>query len=321
MAVTPAGAPAAEEQHAGDRPRLMLIVNPTATTVTTRRGEQIERVLAGAYDVDTRLTDHPGHATELAAEAVAAGAAVVAVYAGDGTTNEAIRALAGTQTALAHLPGGNASVLARMLGMGADGVKAAERVASLVHAEPQAIDLGYVNGRPFSFTAGIGLDAAVVKLVDADQARKHRFRWGAFWMEAVRLARSEYFVKEPMHPPPPPSRQPTSAPATSPLATAPHSRAARSPPAPCSPASASATCRRSPPAPSARSKPRATPTSSPSPPPPKSASPPNARCQSSSTATTGATSPKPPSPCAPAPCASSASARTDPRSSTRRDET
>jgi len=79
-------------------------------------------------------------------------------------------------------------VLARMLGMGSDGRKAARRVIAL-NGATRAIDLGYVDGRPFAFSAGVGLDAAVVRLVDQDQARKHRFRWGAFWMEAVRVAR------------------------------------------------------------------------------------------------------------------------------------
>ncbi len=50
-----------------------------------------------------------------------------------------------------------------------------------------------VNGRYFAFTAGIGLDAAVVQLVDADLERKQRFRWTAFWLEAVRVARTQYF--------------------------------------------------------------------------------------------------------------------------------
>lgn len=188
--VSPASAPAISET--GRRGRLTLIVNPTATTVSTKRTAQIREVLAERFDVDLHTTTAAGHATEIAQEAVLRGADVVAVYAGDGTTNEAIRALAGTQTALAHLPGGNASVLARMLGMGHDGVKAAQRVAQL--GEPtQTIDLGYVDGRPFAFTVGIGLDAAVVELVDQDLARKHRFRWTAFWMEAVRVARDEYF--------------------------------------------------------------------------------------------------------------------------------
>ncbi|MDO9352936.1 MAG: diacylglycerol kinase family protein [Solirubrobacteraceae bacterium] len=190
-------APAPAATKPSGRGALTLIVNPIATTVSLKHTDQIRAALAERFDVTMVRTEAKGHATDLAQEAVLAGADVVAVYAGDGTTNEAIRALAGTHTALAHLPGGNASVLARMLGMGSDGVKAARRVGQLGHAT-RSIDLGYVDGRPFSFTAGIGLDGAVVKLVDSDLARKHRFRWGAFWMEAVRLAREEYFTADPM---------------------------------------------------------------------------------------------------------------------------
>ncbi|MBJ7473121.1 MAG: hypothetical protein JHD16_17580 [Solirubrobacteraceae bacterium] len=170
-------------------------MNPTATTVSPKGVAQIREALAERFDVDVQMTDAQGHATQIAQEAVLAGADVVAVYAGDGTTNEAIRALAGTQTALAHLPGGSASVLALMLGMGSDGLKAARRVAQLGQAT-RSIDLGYVDGRPFSFTVGIGLDAAVVELVDGDQERKERFRWRAFWMEAVRVAKDQYFAAD-----------------------------------------------------------------------------------------------------------------------------
>ncbi len=191
----PSAAPTPAPVAPGTKGRLTLIVNPTATTVSTKRVGQIKSALGTRFAVDLQLTTAPGHATELAQEAVLAGADVVAVYAGDGTTNEAIRALAGTQTALAHLPGGNASVLARMLGMGSDGLKAARRVAELGGAT-RSIDLGEIDGRPFAFTVGIGLDAAVVELVDGDLARKQRFRWRAFWMEAVRVARAEYFDAE-----------------------------------------------------------------------------------------------------------------------------
>ena len=189
-----AEASAAEPRRPG-RPRAMVIVNPIATTVSEKKTAQIRRALERTYEVDLRVTDGRGHATALAQEAVDAGVDLVAVYAGDGTTNEAIQALAGTDTALAHLPGGNASVLARIVGMGHDGPAAAERVAAR-QGTIRRIDLGDVNDRPFSFTAGIGLDAAVVKLVDADLERKQRFRWTAFWMEAVRVARDEYFGAE-----------------------------------------------------------------------------------------------------------------------------
>lgn len=170
---------------------LRLIVNPTATTVSQRRTEQLSASLSERFEVAVARTDAPGHATELASQAVADGIDVVAVYGGDGTANEAIRALAHSRTALLHLAGGNSSVLARTLGLGADALKAARNVASDASG-PRAIDLGEVNGRPYAFTAGIGLDAAVVQLVDGDVARKHRLRWGAFFTEAIRLARADY---------------------------------------------------------------------------------------------------------------------------------
>lgn len=188
-----APAPSPARGGAPTKSRLTLIVNPTATTVSTKRTGLIRGALSERFEVDLQKTQAQGHATEIAQEAVLGGADVVAVYGGDGTANEAIRALAGTQTALAHLPGGNASVLARQLGMGGDGLKAARRVVQLGGAT-RAIDLGYIDDeRPFSFTVGVGLDAAVVELVDQDLARKHRFRWTAFWAEAVRVARDEYF--------------------------------------------------------------------------------------------------------------------------------
>lgn len=170
---------------------LRLIVNPSATTVTSKRTHELTEVLGRRFEVEVTPTAGPGHATDLAREASLAGTDVVAVFAGDGTTNEAIRALAGTDVALAHLAGGNSNVLARML-LGSDPVKVAERLA-VDDFSVLAIDLGDVDGRPFAFCAGVGLDAAVVRIVDADLARKHRFRWGAFWMEAVRVARADYF--------------------------------------------------------------------------------------------------------------------------------
>lgn len=173
----------------------MLIVNPIATTVSKRHIGEIERILGERFAVDVRITEARGHAIALAQEAVDAGVGLVAVYAGDGTTNEAIQAIAGTGTALAHLPGGSASVLARILGMGGSGPVAARRVVDPA-GRRRAIDLGDVNGRPFAFTAGIGLDAAVVKLVDGDVERKQRLRWTAFWLEAVNTARSQYFGAE-----------------------------------------------------------------------------------------------------------------------------
>ena len=93
---------------------------------------------------------------------------MVVAFGGDGTINEAANGLAGSDTPLTCLPGGATNVYPRMLGLPNDVVDATEhllRVADDWH--PRWVDLGEVNGRLFTFAAGAGLDASVVRRVDA----------------------------------------------------------------------------------------------------------------------------------------------------------
>jgi diacylglycerol kinase family enzyme len=146
--------------------RAVLIVNPFATGVTRERVEQVEAVLGGSVEVVTRLTEKRGHAQALAAEAADSADAVI-VFAGDGTYNEAING-AGGQIPFAFLPGGGASVFSRALGLPRDPAKAAAKVAeALAEGRVQSIGLGRVNGRRFCFSAGVGLDAEVVRRIEA----------------------------------------------------------------------------------------------------------------------------------------------------------
>jgi diacylglycerol kinase family enzyme len=146
--------------------RAVLIVNPFATGVTRERVEQVEAVLARSADVVTRLTEKRGHAQALAAEAADTADAVV-VFAGDGTYNEAING-AGGQIPFGFLPGGGASVFSRALGLPRDPIKAAVKVAeALADSRVRSIGLGRVNGRRFCFAAGVGLDAEVVRRIEA----------------------------------------------------------------------------------------------------------------------------------------------------------
>ena len=147
-------------------PRAVLIVNPYATSVTKERVAQVEAVLGRSAEVVTRLTNARGHAQELAAEAAGSADAVV-VFSGDGTYNEAING-AGGQIPFGFLPGGGASVFSRALGLPRDPAEAAARVAdALAQGRSLAIGLGRVNGRRFCFSAGVGLDAEVVRRVEA----------------------------------------------------------------------------------------------------------------------------------------------------------
>jgi diacylglycerol kinase family enzyme len=73
--------------------------------------------------------------------------------------------------ALAALPGGNANVFTRSLGLPADPVDAAGRlIDDLANGRERRIGLGAANGRYFTFNAGLGLDAEVVRAVEGRRA-------------------------------------------------------------------------------------------------------------------------------------------------------
>jgi diacylglycerol kinase family enzyme len=162
--------------------RALLVVNPTATTFSVR----VRDVLAHALASETRLelveTKARGHAIELAEQATADGYDVVVALGGDGTVNEVVNGmLAGGPRphapALAVVPGGSANVFARALGFARDPVEATGQLLDAVSEDRRrTISLGTVSAddgpeRWFTFCAGFGLDAQVVRAVDRKRAR------------------------------------------------------------------------------------------------------------------------------------------------------
>jgi diacylglycerol kinase family enzyme len=181
-----------------ERRRVMLIVNPHATTVSDRLRTLIVHALQGRFDAVAVDTTGRGHATDLARAAVGAGFDGVVALGGDGTVNEAANGLVGTDVALFALPGGATNVFARMLGIPADLVDATEHLLGLADDwRPRRVDLGMVNGRAFLFSSGLGLDAAVVRHCDQHPRAKARFKQSYFAAAAVATFLQEYVV----HPP------------------------------------------------------------------------------------------------------------------------
>jgi diacylglycerol kinase family enzyme len=143
--------------------RRLLIVNPHASRVTPDLILAVERELSAAGPLDTVLTERPMHSAELAASA---GNPYdwLFVYSGDGTYNEVVNGL-DADVPLGFIPGGGTSVLPRALGLSRDPVEVARAFAQ--NATTKRISLGRVNGRRFTFSAGLGLDAELVRRVDA----------------------------------------------------------------------------------------------------------------------------------------------------------
>jgi diacylglycerol kinase family enzyme len=165
--------------------RMLIIVNPYATTVSNRLKNLVVYALQARYEVEAIDTEAAEHAIEIGREARGGGYDIVVAFGGDGTLNEVANGLAGTDVPVSVLPGGATNVVARTLGIPTDVVDATEHLIGLADDfRTQRIDLGTVNGRRFVFACGMGLDATVVKRVDSHPRMKARmgpwyFTWAA----------------------------------------------------------------------------------------------------------------------------------------------
>jgi diacylglycerol kinase family enzyme len=186
--------------------RGLLIVNRNATSMTATVTDLAVRTLAGVLDLDVERTQYRGHARELAA---ATNADLVIVHGGDGSINEVVNGLMGLNSAgsfspggthppgppsgkdetlipseppreggrplIAVIPGGGGNVLARALGLPLDAAAAIRRVREAVEAgRHRTIGLGLADDRYFTFSAGLGWDAEVVREVDRLRAQGRR---------------------------------------------------------------------------------------------------------------------------------------------------
>jgi diacylglycerol kinase family enzyme len=178
--------------------RMLVIVNPYATTVSDRLKNLVIYALQGRYDVEAIDTQSQGHATELCREAAKAGYDVVVAFGGDGTVNEVANGLAGTDTPITCLPGGATNVYCRTLGIPNDVVDATEHLLLIADDfRPRRVDTGLMNGRHFVFASGVGLDASVVERVDAHPYRKAKFGEYYFTWAAISSFNKTYLVKPP----------------------------------------------------------------------------------------------------------------------------
>ncbi|HOU29454.1 MAG TPA: diacylglycerol kinase family lipid kinase [Thermoleophilia bacterium] len=166
------------------RPRLAAVINPHSGGGGHRRDiPLILSALRGlGYDVEKLETEAAGDASGLARRAVEAGFDIVAVLGGDGTVNEAINGLAGSDVPLAIIPTGTVNVLAMELGIPLDPPDAVKLLDTTVD-HVSWIDLGLAGDRYFGLMAGVGMDAAVVAALHP--AMKKALKEAAFAVQGL----------------------------------------------------------------------------------------------------------------------------------------
>ncbi|MBQ9637011.1 MAG: diacylglycerol kinase family lipid kinase [Prevotella sp.] len=140
--------------------RIVFIMNPISGT-QNKAGipELIEQTLDhDQFEYELQMTDHAGHACEIATQAKEQGADIVVAIGGDGTVNEVARAIVHSQTALGIMPCGSGNGLARHLLLPMNLRKSIEVIN---RCEIHDLDYGLINGHAFFCTCGMGFDAFV----------------------------------------------------------------------------------------------------------------------------------------------------------------
>ncbi len=165
-----------------------MIVNPKASSVTRRGLVVAQKKLADRHDLTVHETTRQHHATRLAHRAMKEGADVVLTVGGDGTVNEAVNGLMGTECGLAPLPGGSTNVFARAIGYPNDLVEATDVLLRTLDQGGGFTkgSLGMANDRAFVFHVGAGFDAAVVHRVEARSPLKRLAGHPWFIASAIR---------------------------------------------------------------------------------------------------------------------------------------
>jgi diacylglycerol kinase family enzyme len=179
-------------------PSVLLIWNPFAGSVSQRRKEVIGKALAADFKLEVVETVRRNHAGGLARDAVDRGFDAVFAFGGDGTINEAAQGLVGSDVALGILPGGTTNVMARSLGIPTDPIEAVAFLAGRLRSgTKRRIDVGRIEDRYFLFSAGMGLDAEVVKRLEEHPERKRKYGKWAFVSSALKAGMTRYRGQDP----------------------------------------------------------------------------------------------------------------------------
>jgi diacylglycerol kinase family enzyme len=183
--------------------RGLLIVNPKASTGSRRRTRWVKKQLGSVLDLDVELSQRRGHGEELATRGADEGYDVVLSLGGDGTVNEVVNGLlAGGRPAaeapvFAPIPAGSTNVFARALGLPWDRRRASIAIVSaLEDARVRTVSLGRAEGedvdRLFTFCAGLGWDASIIKKVESYRKKRNL---GAHYARAVMAELNEHGVE------------------------------------------------------------------------------------------------------------------------------
>lgn len=143
-----------------EKTKIYVIINPIAGIGSKKNIPEkfISYIDQQHYDVHFFITGYPGHANDIATEAVKRKVKYIVAVGGDGTINEVAKAMVDTDSILGIIPFGSGNGLARDLNISTN-IELA--IKTFLKKKIIKIDYGIVNDHVFFCTCGMGFDASV----------------------------------------------------------------------------------------------------------------------------------------------------------------
>jgi YegS/Rv2252/BmrU family lipid kinase len=149
---------------------ILFIINPKAGVDRVKAiQDAIVNILdKSVFDIRFAYTEYPKHGIELARQAAADHIDIVVSVGGDGSLNDVVTGLQGSDAILGIIPKGSGNGLARSIGIPLKLEKALEVINSF---NVQALDVGMANDHYFISNTGVGFDALITKAFEGNDAR------------------------------------------------------------------------------------------------------------------------------------------------------
>ncbi|MBM7615577.1 diacylglycerol/lipid kinase family protein [Alkaliphilus hydrothermalis] len=138
----------------------LFIVNPVAGNYKANKVMDVLKIQLEGSNIDYKVayTTHKGGAADLLNKMNFNPYDVIVAVGGDGTVNEVINSMVGTDKIIGIIPSGTGNDLAKSLNIPPNPVEALDMI---INGEVVSIDVGRADDRYFTNVASIGLDAEI----------------------------------------------------------------------------------------------------------------------------------------------------------------
>ena len=141
--------------------RIVVILNPKSRKAGRRSLQATLEARFGRSLVSVERTAYPRHATDIVRRAVQANVDTIVAVGGDGTVNEVLNGMVGTDVALGIIPAGSANDLASLHHLPSN---VAEACDVILQRRTHRVDLIRVNGWHYVTAGGVGFPCDVARI-------------------------------------------------------------------------------------------------------------------------------------------------------------